>query len=87
MFRRPVARHQDDEAKVGLVLEEFLDEVIGVRLAVSPHCLDIGCEFPVFAFILSGRSSHTRNLDTDPALATGQKNVPSTMTSCRLLIR
>jgi hypothetical protein len=53
------ARHQDDEANVGLVLEEFLDKVVGVKFSITAHRLHVRAEFPLFAFKIGiGRLGH-----------------------------
>ena len=54
-----VAHHQDDEASVGFVLEEFLDKIVGVKLSITAHCLHVRAELPVFAFKIGiGRLGH-----------------------------
>ena len=59
MLSEAVADHQDDEANMGFVLEEFLDKVVGVELPVTAHRLHVRAEFRVFAFKIGiGRLSH-----------------------------
>jgi hypothetical protein len=54
-----VAHHQDDEANVGFVLEEFFDKIVGVKLSIMAHRLHIRAELRVFAFKIGiGRLGH-----------------------------
>jgi hypothetical protein len=41
VLSKAVAHHQDDEANVGFVFEEFFDKFVGVNLSITAYRLHV----------------------------------------------